>query len=231
MNWLIQALTSTIGRKVIMALTGLFLILFLTVHLIGNLHLLKDDAGESFNKYAEFMGHALPIQIISVANFSFILLHIMMSIILTLRNRASRPVEYAYSRPQANSAWSSRNMGILGTIILIFLVVHLSQLWYKSKFGEMPFISYGGEEYKDLYKVTRYAFTETWIVALYVISMVGLGFHLVHGFWSAFQTMGLRHKKYTPLINGVGLAFSIIVPALFAMIPVWMYVEQMMAKG
>jgi succinate dehydrogenase / fumarate reductase, cytochrome b subunit len=223
MNWLVNALTSTIGRKILMALTGLFLILFLVVHLIGNLQLLRGDNGEAFNTYAEFMGHNPLVQTISVLNFGFILLHIVVSILLTVRNRKARPVPYAYERN--HSTWNSRNMGILGTIILIFLVVHLRTFWYRSKFGELGMVKYDGadEAVKNLYEATVVAFQEWWLVGLYVVSMAGLAFHLAHGFQSAFTTFGLNHPKYTPFIKKVSLAFSIVVPAGFAFIPVYIF--------
>ena len=226
MSWISQTLTSTVGRKSLMALTGFFLIAFLVVHLIGNIQLLNNDGGEDFNKYAHFMGVNPLIQTISIVNFLLILLHIVTSIILTIRNRNARKVGYAYNKPSENSTWSSRNMGILGTIILIFLVVHLKALWYRSKFGDIPMVSYGGDELKDLYRITYEAFNQPWLVALYVVSMVGLAFHLVHGFQSAFQTLGLKHPKYSPVIKNVGLAFSILVPAAFAAIPLIVYFKQ-----
>lgn len=223
MNWLLNALTSTIGRKILMALTGLLLISFLVVHLIGNLQLLKGDNGEAFNVYAHFMGHNPVVQTLSVLNFGFILLHIAVSILLTVRNRKARPVQYAYERN--HSTWNSRNMGILGTIILVFLVVHLRTFWYRSKFGELSMIKYAGadNEVKNLYEATVFAFQEWWMVAIYVISMAVLAFHLAHGFQSAFQTFGLNHPKYTPFIKKLGLAFSVVVPAGFALIPLYMF--------
>ncbi|MBC7921282.1 MAG: succinate dehydrogenase cytochrome b subunit [Ferruginibacter sp.] len=226
MSWIAQTLTSTIGRKLLVALSGLFLITFLVIHLIGNLQLLQNDGGEAFNKYAHFMGVNPLIQTISIVNFSLILLHMVVGIGLTIRNRQARPVGYAYSRPQENSTWASRNMGLLGPIVLVFLVVHLRALWWRSKFGDIPMTSYGGDDYKDLYRITYEAFGIPWLVALYVVSMVGLAFHLSHGFASAFQTVGWRHPKYSPVIYHVGLAFSILVPAAFAAIPVFVFLKQ-----
>ena len=230
MNWLVNALTSTIGRKILMALSGIFLILFLVVHLIGNLQLLKGDEGMAFNKYAKFMGHNPLIQTISIVNFLLILTHIFVSLALTTRNRKARgPVGY-YSMNNS-STWSSRNMGILGTIILIFLVVHLVNFWGRMKltdFGAGTYVdtvSYEGENYLNLYTITQAAFQEWWLVLLYVVSMIGLAFHLSHGFQSAFRTIGVNHPKYTPFIKGLGLAFSIIVPAAFALIPVYMFLN------
>jgi succinate dehydrogenase / fumarate reductase cytochrome b subunit len=225
-NWLVDMLTSTLGRKLIMALTGLFLILFLVVHLLGNLQLLKSDGGVAFNRYADFMGHNPLIQIISVGNFFFIVLHIVTSILLTLRNRAARPVQYAFTQEGKSSNWASRNMMLLGTIVLIFLVVHLQAFWAKSKFGGLAETSLDGKTVHNLYEATQVAFSESWIVGLYVLSMIGLAFHLFHGFKSAFQTLGLNHRKYSPAIHHLGVAFAVFVPAAYASIPVLMFLKQ-----
>lgn len=225
-NWLVDMLTSTLGRKLIMALTGLFLILFLVVHLLGNLQLLKDDNGEAFNRYADFMGHNPLIQTISIGNFFFIALHIVTSILLTLKNKAARPVQYAYSNMGKSSSWASRNMMLLGTIVLIFLVVHLQAFWAKSKFGGLNNTTLDGKSVHNLYEATQVAFAEAWIVGLYVLSMIGLAFHLFHGFKSSFQTLGLNHKKYSPIIHHIGVAFAVFVPAAYACIPVLMFLKE-----
>jgi succinate dehydrogenase / fumarate reductase cytochrome b subunit len=124
MNWFTKLLSSTLGRKLLMALTGLFLILFLVVHLIGNLQLLKADGGQAFNVYAKFMTSNPLIVVISYVNYAFILLHIIWAILLTSRNRSARGPE-GYAVVKNSSPWTSRNMGILGTFIFIFLVIHL----------------------------------------------------------------------------------------------------------
>ena len=208
-----------------MALTGLFLILFLIVHLIGNLQLLKSDEGEAFNIYAQFMTSNPLIKVISYVNYAFILIHIIWSIILTRRNRSARgPEGYAVNRN--SSHWTSRNMGILGTFIFIFLVIHLRSFWYEMHWGGIPTATYAGAEYKNLYAVVDSAYANIWFVLLYVVSMALLAFHLFHGFGSAFQTLGWNHVKYNPIIKFVGVAFAIVVPALFALIPVYMYISQ-----
>lgn len=225
MNWLSNFFSGTIGRKVVMALTGLFLILFLVVHLIGNLQLLKSDEGEAFNIYAQFMTTNPLIKVVSYVNYAFILIHIIWAIILTRRNRSARgPEGYAVNRN--SSHWTSRNMGILGTFILIFLVIHLRSFWYEMHWGGIPTATYAGAEYKNLYAVVDSAYANIWFVVLYVVSMALLAFHLFHGFGSAFQTLGWNHVKYNPLIRFIGVAFAIIVPALFALIPVYMYINQ-----
>lgn len=225
MNWFTRAITSTIGRKLIVALTGLFLCLFLVVHLLGNLQLLANDGGKSFNLYAKFMTTSPIIQTISIGNFIFILLHIIQSTILTIKNRQARPVQYAIV--DNRSSWASRNMGFLGAFVLLFIAGHLYSFWWKMKFGEMPVIGIDGVQVKDLYLIVSEAFKRPEIVAFYVLSMGFIGFHLSHGFQSAFQTLGLNHVKYTPFIQKLGLAFSIIIPLGYAIIPVIMYLRSM----
>ena len=224
MNWFTNFFSSTIGRKVVMALTGLFLILFLVVHLIGNLQLLKSDNGQSFNVYAQFMTSNPLIKVISYVNYAFILIHVIWSIMLTRRNRIARgPESYALSKN--SSHWTSRNMGILGTFIFIFLVIHLRSFWYEMHWGGIPTTTYEGTEYKNLYAVVEAAYTDIWFVVLYVVSMTLLAFHLFHGFGSVFQTLGLNHVKYNPVIRFLGVSFAVVVPALFALIPIYMYIN------
>lgn len=205
-----------------MALTGLFLILFLVVHLLGNLQLLKSDGGESFNVYAAFMTSNPLIVAVSWINYTMIIFHVVWAIILTRRNRLARGVQ-GYAVTDNSSHWTSRNMGILGTFIFIFLVIHLRSFWYEMHWGGIPTATYAGVEYKNLYAVVDAAYESAWFVLLYVVSMALLGFHLFHGFGSAFQTLGLNHVKYNRLIRSLGVGFSIIVPALFALIPLYMY--------
>jgi len=223
MTWVTKTLNSTLGRKLIMALTGLFLILFLTGHVSGNLLLFKGDGGQAFNMYAKFMTTNPAVKLLSYLTYISVIGHIIYSISLSLYNKSARPVAYSTSKGSTNSAWSSRNMGVLGTIILIFLVVHLQGFWAKMHWGEMPTVAYDGEVYKDLFLIVNEAFKQGWLVALYVLSMIFLGFHLSHGFASAFQTLGLNHKKYSPAIKAIGAAYSILVPALFASMPLYIH--------
>lgn len=222
MKWLIDLFSSSLGRKVVMALTGLFIILFLTVHLIGNLQLLKDDGGEAFNVYAYFMTHNPLIKTVSYVNYAIFIFHIVWAVMLTIKNKQARGSE-RYAITNTSTIWSARNMGILGTVILVFLVIHMRQFWGEMHFGSVPMKTYGAQEVKDLYTICADAFNNVWYVALYCISMIAIAFHLWHGFASAFQTLGVNHSKYNPLINFVGKAFSIVVPALFALIPIVMF--------
>ena len=140
MSWLTKTLTSSIGKKVLMSLTGLFLCTFLLVHLIGNLQLFKPDGGYAFNKYAVFMTTFTPIKVISYANYFLILFHAFWGLYLEYQNRKARPISYAVVRNQ--SSFSSRNMAILGTILLVYIVVHMGDFWYKFHNDPLPYVQY-----------------------------------------------------------------------------------------
>ncbi|MBD8487239.1 succinate dehydrogenase cytochrome b subunit [Echinicola sp. CAU 1574] len=223
MSWVTKTFSSTLGRKLLMALTGLFLILFLIGHVSGNMLLFKDDGGQAFNEYAKFMTTNPAVKILSYLTYISIIGHVIFAIMLSVRNKKARPVNYAEAKSGTNSSWNSRNMGILGTIVLIFIVVHLQNFWAQMHWGAIPTVTYESGEYKDLYAVVNLAFSNIGLVALYVVAMAFLAFHLNHGFASAFQTLGLNHKKYTPAIQFIGSAFSIIVPAMFASMPIFIY--------
>lgn len=214
-----------------MALTGLFLISFLAVHLVGNLQLLSGEGGQAFNEYAYFMTHNPVIKFTSFGLYAFIIIHAIQGIALWLKNKAARGSEgYAVKVNRvAGASKASVRMGALGTVILIFIIVHMAQFWAQMKIVDtVPDISYPGAEHavKDLYALVASTYTNIWFVIFYVVSMIFIAFHLFHGFESAFQTLGLNHKKWTPLIKFVGRAYSIIVPLGFAIIPIWMYLNQ-----
>ena len=254
-------LDSTLGRKVLMSLTGLFLCSFLIVHVTGNLQLFRSDEGLAFNQYTVFMTTFLPIKIISYVLYACIVLHVISGFRLTLKNQKARPVGYKSRKDPRSSTWASKNMALLGTLLLVFLVTHMANFWFEYKFGEMPWKEYrvdvgtgkvletalvantngsnAPHEFvgsdaagnpvkivvlKDLYEVVKQAFRQSWLVVLYVLGMVALAYHLVHGFQSGFQTLGLRHPVYTPVIQGIGIwFFGIIIPILFAAMPVYFY--------
>ena len=229
MNWFSNFLTSSIGRKLLMSLTGIFLILFLLVHLAGNLQLLADDGGESFNLYAYFMTHNPLIKTISYGLYFFILLHTFQGILLWTKNRAARGSQgYAVkvTRTVKTSAAASKNMAWLGMIIFIFIVLHMYQFWLQMKMDVLPYQTYDGEAVKDLYYIVALTYENPVFVLLYVVSMAVIAFHLWHGFQSAFQTLGINHKKYTPLIRAVGKIYAILVPLGFALIPILMFLKK-----
>ncbi|MEH0008316.1 MAG: succinate dehydrogenase cytochrome b subunit [Flavobacteriales bacterium] len=222
---------SSLAKKYWMAATGLFLILFLIGHLAGNLQLLlplSQRAKDRFNLYAAFMTHNPVVKILSYLTYTSILLHIVDGIALTIQNRRARgKVRYAKNKPAANSSWSSRNMGLLGTIIGVFIVIHLINFWAKVHFGpiETYTIANHAERVQDLYTLTIQTFQDAkyglWLVLFYTFAMLSLAFHLSHGFAAAFQSLGINHPKYNGLIQCVGAAFAIVVPLLFAFIPLY----------
>lgn len=223
MQWLVQFFSSGIGKKVLMSLTGLFLILFLVIHLIGNLQLLKDDGGMAFNLYAKFMVSNPLIKTISYGLYFFIILHAVLGIIITRYNKISKGGRYAVQN-SPKTTWASKNMGLLGLLILAFIFLHMGDFWYKMKFtDQLAMATYDGVTVKDLYQRVSVAYQQTWIVAAYIIGLIVLAFHLWHGFQSAFQTLGLNHKKYTPAIQGIGKLYAILIPAAFAIIPLYHY--------
>ncbi len=217
-------LKTSLVKKYWMSLTGIFLIIFLITHLLGNLPLLgnnvNNEAQIAFNEYTHFMTHFPLIKIVSYVLYFSILFHAIDGLMLVAQNKKARPVKYAHNKPEKNSIWASRNMGLLGTVILVFIVTHMGNFWFKYKFTDMPIDPMGN---KDMYSIVVLSFKELWYVLLYVVSMAALAFHLYHGFSSAFQTLGVNHPKYTPVIKKVGYAFSIIVPAAFAAIPLVIY--------
>ena len=168
------------------------------------------------------------VKLLSYLTYACVLFHIVDGILLTVRNRKSRPVGYVKEKGSANSSWASRNMGVLGTIIAVFLVSHMQTFWYKMHFGDMPM----HDGLKDLHTVVLAFFSPDNPLALiavagYVLAQMALSFHLVHGFQSGFQSLGVRHPKYTPAIEKTGYLFSVGVPLLFAIIPVFLYVTQL----
>ena len=221
MSWISKSLSSSIGRKIIMAVTGLFLCSFLVVHLVGNLQLFKADNGVAFNAYSEFMGHnpiIRTLEIVLVLGFGF---HIYEGLSLAIKNRSARGSQgYVANHIEQNSSWHSRSMAMLGSIVLFFLVVHLYNFFGSLRFGDVPRDANGNE---DAYTLVLDAFKNPFYVALYVVAQFALLYHLLHGFSSAFQTLGLTHRKYTPAIKFAGYAFSIVVCAAFAAMPVYFF--------
>jgi len=263
-------LKSSLAKKYWMALTGLFLCLFLAGHLAGNLQLIFGTQLQ-FNEYALFMTTNPAVKVLSYVTYISILFHAIDGFILTIQNRKARPVRYVKTNPSANSGFASRNMAVLGTLILVFIVTHMTNFWAKMHFDEdiplqtaridnpmtgepiefylstsgIPFEKsttsvknktelYSnqlnlkiGEGYKDLYKITVDFFKHPkfglWATIGYALAMLVLAFHLWHGFQSAFISMGLNDKKWTPSIKLFGRLFSVIVPLLFAVIPVYIH--------
>ncbi len=218
MKWS-EMFTSSIGKKLVMSLTGIFLILFLIVHVSLNACIWAMDGGEMFNKGAHFMGSNVVPRILEVGLFAGLLLHIIQGFMLEFQNRSKRRQGYAVAMGSKGSKWYSRSMGILGSLILIFLVVHISDFWFPNRSNQGFLL---GEEI-NLYDKMQVTFQELWVVILYIAGCISLAWHLLHGFQSAFRTLGVSNKKYLALLNATGIGFSIIIPFVFAMMPVSFY--------
>jgi succinate dehydrogenase / fumarate reductase cytochrome b subunit len=212
--------TSSIGKKFLMGLTGLFLISFLIVHASINAMIWFNDGGVTFNKYAYFMGSNLIVRTLEIGLFLGLLLHIFDGLWLYKLNRQARPVKYTYNNEGANSPWYSRSMALLGTLILLFLTLHLANFWVKTRFTGIEQFGVDAEGQENLFAVMQQVFQSPIIVIIYVAGCFSLFWHLLHGFKSAFQTLGLNHTKYNKIIAVTGIAFSIIVPIIFALMPV-----------
>ena len=222
--------TSTIFRKVLSSLTGLFLITFLLGHLAGNLQLFIPgvEGQTQFNKYALFMTTNPIVKVLSILTYFSIVLHVIMTLYLAVQSHRARPVQYVVSSGNKNSNWSSRNMSILGISILFFLVIHLRSFWYKMHFGDMPYQHLSdGTKIKDLYLVTTSAFQDPIYTLFYVISMIALSLHLKHGVESAVQTIGLKVQNYEKLFKFIAIIIAFSIPTVFASIPIYLFIKSL----
>jgi len=225
MTWK-HVFTSSIGKKIVMALTGIFLITFLVVHMGVNATIFALDGGEMFNKAAHFMGGTVLIRIAEIGLFFGIFVHIIQGFLLTFSNQKKRDVGYAVNLGNKGSKWYSRSMGLLGTILLLFFILHWYHFWIPSRFthaglNEIPIANTG--EVLDMFTLMKFTFTELWVVIVYVFACGSLAFHLLHGFQSAFRTMGVGNKKWFGVVQAAGAGFSVLVPLVFAMMPISMY--------
>ncbi len=215
MSWFLRALNSSIGKKFVMAVTGICLILFLVIHLFNNLTLFAGP--DIFNSVVKNLESIKPlIRIIEVVLLLIFIFHIFQGVVgLEFKNRKARPIKYAVNGSSKNSDLFSRTMIWSGSIVFIFLIVHLNTFWVAFNLGH-PLA-----ESHNYYQIVVAAFQSPIYSGLYIIAMILLGFHLYHGFQSAFQTFGWNNKKYFPLIKKLGLLYSLIMAIGFTSIPVY----------
>ena len=215
-------LSGTLSQKNLMALTGLFLCFFLIIHLAGNLQLLlpTNVAQWQFNFYSKLLSENIFIHIISYILFASIIAHSVYALVITINNRRANGKRYEYDRRGASSKWYSRRMGLLGSVILFFLIIHLRDFWYEVQFGHLP-VDKDGQE--DLYTLVVAVYRNGWYVLIYVLCMVALGYHLLHGFFSAARTIGVCHPRYVTWIRVIGWIYSIGISAGFALVPVYVH--------
>lgn len=223
MTWK-QTFSSSVGRKVIMSLTGIFLILFLFVHVCLNACIWANDGGKTFNIAADFMGTNVVIRTIEVGLFVFFIIHIVQGLILAAKNQSRRGVGYAENYGNRGSRWYARSMGLLGTLVLLFLIVHLANFWFPSRWHRVPeFTPLSDEHISDLFGLMQQTFSNIVIVIVYVLGCISLAYHLAHGFQSAFRTLGVHNRRYVRMLVNIGYGFSVIVCLAFAMMPITMY--------
>ena len=220
MGWFFKTFRSSIGKKFSVAMTGFFLISFLIVHTGINALIFYNDGGETFNKAAHFMGTNPIIRTIEIFLVIGILLHIIQSILLWRFNRAARPIGYAMEKPIPKVTWYSKSMTLLGTLILMFLIVHTSNFWIPNRTHQ--FIH--GEEL-PLYQMMLQKFSNPIEVTIYLLGILSLFWHLLHGFSSAFQSLGINHRKYNFLMRFSGRIFSFIICLTLAMMPISIFLK------
>ncbi len=212
-----------------MAITGLSLIGFLVVHvtlntLIWSKIFVPEDNGEIFNRAAHWLGSNMIPRILEIALFLFFIIHIIQAYVLEWHNRSRRGHAYKVSMGSEGSKWYRKSMGLLGTLIFIFLVVHIANFWVPSRFGGLKEVTYAdGATFHNLYGSMITVFQELWVVILYVLGCISLAWHLIHGFQSAFRTIGVSNKKYLAMVNLAGIGFSLLVSILFAAMPISIY--------
>ena len=221
---------STIFKKIIAALSGLFLTLFLLGHLAGNLQLFIPgiEGQTQFNKYALFMTTNPAVKILSIITYISILIHIFLTLYLSWQSRQARPIGYAVSSGSSNSTWSSNNMAILGTALFIFIIIHLRSFWYEMHFGDIPYQYLNdGTKLKDLYLITTSAFNDPIYTLFYVLCMAALALHLKHGLESALQTIGLKLPNYEMALKYITTFIALAIPATFASIPIYLFLKNL----
>jgi succinate dehydrogenase / fumarate reductase cytochrome b subunit len=216
MKKILAFFSTSVGRKLLMGLSGLFLCSFLVVHLYINLFVLKSDTGQTFDVYAEFMSTYPLMRPLEIVLFAGFLLHMILGVWLWYANRKVRPQGYAVNRASDTSALSSRIMWITGGFVLVFLVLHVNAFFVRSRFFPHD---------QTMYDIIRDAFQSPTTVAFYLVALVFLAYHLRHGWQSSFQTFGLLNGKYKGLIEAIGVVFWLLIPAGFALIPIVVFLS------
>ena len=212
-------------RKSMIAVTGLFLCLFLIVHLSANCILLlpEEVARGLYNSYSTTLRENPLIKIVAYALYLSILLHVVYALLVSLRNKKAKPTKYAVNRSSENSTWASQNMGLLGAFILLFIVVHLANFWARIKLGMGDVVGTDALGNVDVYAVTSSLFHNIYYVIFYSFLMIPLGFHLHHGLKSAFKTLGFYHKAELRLVAKIALIYAVIMSVGFGIIPLIVY--------
>jgi len=201
-----------------MAISGLFLISFLIVHASVNALIFYNDKGKTFTIGAHFMATNPIIRTIEIILIFGFIIHIIQGLVLWRKNRKARPIQYFYKDNTPRVPWYSKSMTLLGTLILLFLIIHTQNFWIPNRVHQFQY----GEEL-PLYEMIIEKFQSLVEVVIYLIGCFSLGWHLLHGFQSAFRSIGISHKKYDTLILKLSYGFAIIIPSTLAIMPVSIY--------
>jgi succinate dehydrogenase / fumarate reductase cytochrome b subunit len=202
---------STVGQKILVAVTGLFLCIFLVVHVSGNALLFLNDGGQSFDAFSELMASNFFIRCLEIILFAVFIFHILFGFLTWLKNRSARPERYVVNHASETSSFASRWMFFNGSVVFFFLVVHLYDFWIPARFDYTK---------PSMYKLVSTAFADPFYDAFYVIAIVFLGYHLRQGFQSAFQTFGVRPRWLKPIVL-VAVMFWLVIPLVFAAMPLY----------
>ena len=210
MNWITGTLGSSIGKKLMMAITGISFCGFLTAHLAGNLTIYGGK--EAFNSYAAHL-HALGplVTVMEIGLLTFALVHVITGVVLFLGNLKARPVRYAVNKSAGGRTLGSATMPYTGVILLAFIVFHLINFHFVDKTDT------------TIFNIVSSAFTNPVYVVIYIVAMIVAAIHVSHGFWSAFQTVGANHPKYMPLIRTISIVFAVVVGVGFGFLPIYIF--------
>jgi len=224
-NPVVKYFSSSIGRKQVMGLAGIYLYFFLFVHLADNLRLLA--GAEDFNRYAYLLLHTLrgivmPIEFTLI--FAF-MLHLVVGLQLTLENRAARPQRYAVGASKAKRGPYSRFMAFSGTWLLIFVIVHVPH-FRVGMYSPIDTVVYDGVAMRDIYGTVMHFFAKGWFTLFYVASFAILFTHLVHGVNSSLQSVGFNHPRYNPAIKFISRAYAVLICGGFAGLAIWAYFQR-----
>ena len=223
---IVSAVMSSVGRKILMSLTGLVMFGFVIGHMVGNLQLLT-GGGDVFNRYAHFLiGLGGLLILAELVLLMSLLVHIWTAVNIVRGKRAARPVSYGKSGSAgapSRKTFASSTMIYTGVLIQVFLVIHIKSFKYGPAEAEGYVTTVDGVEMRDLHRLVIETFQQPeWVIG-YAIAMIALGIHLSHAFWSAFQSLGLYHHRYTPIVYNVGRLLAFVIALGFFVIPIWIY--------
>ena len=214
---------SSIGRKILMALSGFFLLFFLVQHLAINM--ISVFSEEAFNSVSHFMGYNFFVQVLLQPVLMFgIIFHLAMGMYLEIKNRKAKGQKNANNNAAASSTWMSRNMVITGIMIMLFLALHLLDFWAFEM--NYKYIEMLPEDPNRYWHEMHLSFAPIGKLIVFVVSFIFLSLHLMHGFQSAFQSVGFNHNKYTPLLKKLGYAYAILIPALYIVVAAFHHFTQ-----